>query len=158
VEDGFYRCGSSKFHDAVIFFVGGEDLKAMSDDKEDVGKKEFETFGNFFGQTEEDCFEPFMIFFAELFVLLDMLFLKVEQGFLLRADDTGTGFFKPEVNLGLEHAFDLFGSVGLKLARGLRDAGGRAEAFFIEAEGHGEIWAMRNIFIYCSQFDLVVLF
>jgi hypothetical protein len=93
VEDGFYRRGSSKFHNAVIFFVGREDLKAISDDKEDVWKKEFETFGDFFGQTEEDCFEPFMIFFAELFVLLDMLFLKVQEGFLLRADDAGTGFF-----------------------------------------------------------------
>ena len=47
MEDGFDWCGSSKFHDAVIFFVGREDLKAISNEEENVGKEEFEGFGDF---------------------------------------------------------------------------------------------------------------
>jgi hypothetical protein len=80
-----------------------------------------------------------MIFFTELFVFVDLLFLKVEEGFFFGTDETGTGSFEPEMNFGLEHALDLFGSVDLKLGSGLRDIGWNTETFFIKTEGHGEI-------------------
>ena len=80
-----------------------------------------------------------MIFFTELSVFVDMLFLKVEKGFFFGADEAGTGSLEPEVNFGLEHALDLFGPVDLKFGSRLSDISWNTEAFFIKAKGHWEI-------------------
>lgn len=49
MEDWFDRSCTSKFHDSVVFFIGGEDLKTITDNEQDIREKKFEAFGDFIG-------------------------------------------------------------------------------------------------------------
>jgi hypothetical protein len=44
---GFDWSSASKFNNSVVFFIGGEDLKSISDNEKDIREKEFEAFGDF---------------------------------------------------------------------------------------------------------------
>jgi hypothetical protein len=47
VVNGFDWSGASKFNNSVVFFIGGEDLKPITDNEKDIRKKELEAFGDF---------------------------------------------------------------------------------------------------------------
>lgn len=115
VEDRLDRRGACELHDPIILLICGEDFKSIPHNEQDIGQIQLQSLVNFLGKSKQDLFKPLVTLPAQLFILLNRLFLLVDERFLFFADQTLAGTFKPKMYFRVDHALNLLWSVDLHL-------------------------------------------